>query len=87
MVYMLSGLGARTPVNECMFLYIGGNKMSQIKSGQELSALTSGIRARLAVREHVECPEPKWFRMAVNTLIYALLSGAISYLIIEMVIQ
>ena len=56
-----------------------------IKSGAELSALTIGIRARLAVREHIIAPEPKWYTMAVNTLIYALLSGAISYLIIEYV--
>ena len=57
-----------------------------IKSGQELSDLTAEVRAKyLAVREHVECPEPKWYQMLVNTLIYAALSAAISFVIIEYV--
>ena len=56
-----------------------------IKTGQELSDLTKDIRARLAVREHIVAPEPRFERIIKNTLIYMALSAGISYVILEYV--
>ena len=57
-----------------------------LKSGKELSDLTSTQRAMfLAIKRDQPVREPDMWTFLVNVLIYLVLSGMISYIILEYV--
>ena len=62
----------------------GGDLM--LKSGKELSDLTSTQRAMfLAIKQDQPVREVNLWDMLVNILVYVVLSGMISYIILEYV--